>query len=452
MAAIKPRLSFWQIINMNVGFFGIQYSFGLQQTAINPLYTFLHAKPEELPFLNLAGPMTGLLIQPLIGALSDRTWHPKWGRRKPFFLTGAIFCSLCLFAFPFSKALWMAAGLLWILDAANNTAMEPYRAFIADKLPDSQRAMGFLTQSFFTGLGITLANLSLGFFQGMPTLQKMTTTSDGQSGIPYWVFGSFFVGAVCSIVSVVWSVSTTPEIPPTEEELAALRSRKKGVLEPVNEIIQAIRDMPPILWKLALVYLFQWYAMFCYWQFVSLSIAKSVFNTTSDGNKELYEQAVVWAGKVNGFYNIVTFLSAFGLVWLAKKISAKYVHIICLAMAGISLLLFAHVTDKSMLRLPMIGFGIAWASMMGVPYIMVVGNIPKERYGVYMGIINMMIVVPMILQTLSFGYIYKHFLNDNPTNAIIFAGELLLLAAAATMRIKRDKISGETMIPAGGGH
>jgi len=435
---------------MNVGFFGIQYSFGLQQTAINPLYTFLHAKPEELPFLNLAGPMTGLLIQPLIGALSDRTWHPRWGRRKPYFLMGAIFCSLCLFAFPFSRALWMAVGLLWILDAANNTAMEPYRAFIADKLPDRQRPLGFLTQSFFTGLGITLANLSLGFFKDI--ISGETKTSDGQSGIPYWVFGSFFVGAICSIGSVLWSVTTTPEIPPTAEELAELKARKKGFLEPFKEIFSAIKDMPPVMWKLALVYLFQWYAMFCYWQFVSLSIAKSVFNTTSDGNKELYEQAVVWAGKVNGFYNIVTFLSAFGLVWLARKFSAKYVHITCLALAGISLLIFPHITDKSLLRVPMIGFGIAWASMMGVPYIMVVGSIPKERYGVYMGIINMMIVVPMILQTLSFGYVYKNFLGDNPTNAITFAGVLLFLASLATMRIKKDKITDDVSVPVSGGH
>ena len=450
MSIPRPRLTFWQIINMNVGFFGIQYSFGLQQTAINPLYTFLHAKPEELPFLNLAGPMTGLLIQPLIGALSDRTWHPRWGRRKPYFLMGAIFCSLCLFAFPFSRSLWMAVGLLWILDAANNTAMEPYRAFIADKLPDRQRPLGFLTQSFFTGLGITLANLSLGFFKDI--ISGETKTSDGQSGIPYWVFGSFFVGAICSIGSVLWSVTTTPEIPPTAEELAELKARKKGFLEPFKEIFSAIKDMPPVMWKLALVYLFQWYAMFCYWQFVSLSIAKSVFNTTSEGNKELYEQAVVWAGKVNGFYNIVTFLSAFGLVWLARKFSAKYVHITCLALAGISLLIFPHITDKSLLRVPMIGFGIAWASMMGVPYIMVVGSIPKERYGVYMGIINMMIVVPMILQTLSFGYVYKNFLGDNPTNAITFAGVLLFLASLATMRIKKDKITDDVSVPVSGGH
>ncbi|HTQ29292.1 MAG TPA: MFS transporter [Puia sp.] len=450
MNSSKPRLRFWQIINMNVGFFGIQYSFGLQQTAINPLYTFLHAKPEELPFLNLAGPMTGLLIQPLIGAMSDRTWHPRWGRRKPYFLTGAVFCSLCLFAFPFSRALWMAAGLLWILDAANNTAMEPYRAFIADKLPNDQRPLGFLTQSFFTGLGITLANLSLGFFRNIITGE--TRTADGQSGIPYWVFGSFFVGAICSIASVVWSVSTTPEIPPSAEELAALRARKKGFFEPFREIISAIHDMPSVMWKLGLVYLFQWYAMFCYWQFVSLSIARSVFHASSGEDKELYEEAVVWAGRVNGFYNVVTFLSAFALVWLARKFSAKYVHISCLLMAGCALLIFPHIHDKLWLFVPMIGFGIAWASMMGVPYIMVVGNIPKERYGVYMGIINMMIVIPMILQTLSFGFIFKQLLNGDPGRAISFAGVLLIMAAVATMRIRRDRVAADLMVPVATGH
>ncbi|ULQ56405.1 MFS transporter [Flavihumibacter rivuli] len=442
----KPRLSFWQIINMNVGFFGIQYSFGLQQTAINPLYTFLDARPEDLPILNLAGPMTGLLIQPIIGALSDKTWHPRWGRRKPYFLIGAIFCSLCLFAFPFSRTLWMAAGLLWILDAANNTAMEPYRAFIADKLDSSQQPMGFLTQSFFTGLGITLANLSLGFFKSVDALNGKSP-----AGIPYWVYGSFFVGAVCSIVSVLWSVLKTPEIPPTAEELRLLRERKGGLFEPFQEIIHAIKDMPKVMWQLALVYLFQWYAMFCYWQFVSLSIAKSIFNTTSTG--EGYEQAVVLAGKVNGFYNIVTFLSAFGLVWLTRRINAKYVHVICLLMATSALLIFPHIQNPSLLYAPMIGFGIAWASMMGVPYIIVVGNIPKERYGVYMGIINMMIVIPMILQTLSFGWIYNNFLGSDPNKAISFAGILLLLAAIATLRIKSNtKASANITLPSGGGH
>lgn len=450
MSLAKPKLSFWQIINMNVGFFGIQYSFGLQQTAVNPLYSFLDAKPEDLPLLNLAGPMTGLLIQPIIGALSDKTWHPRWGRRKPYFLIGAIFCSLCLFAFPFSRALWMAVGLLWILDAANNTAMEPYRAFIADKLPASQRAMGFLTQSFFTGLGITLANLSLFFFQKIITGES--TTSTGEPGIPYWVYGSFFVGAVCSIASVAWSVIKTPEIPPTEAELAALRAEHKSFLTPFKEIFSSIIHMPKTLWQLGLVYLFQWYAMFCYWQFISHSIAQSVWHTNAEANQKLYEEAVGWTGLVNGFYNIITFLSAFGLVWMAKKFGPKKVHIVCLLLASLSLFLLPHIENKYYLFAPMIGFGIAWASMMGVPYIMVVGSIPKEKYGVYMGIINMMIVVPMIIQTLSFGYIYKTFLKSNPANAITFAGALLLVAAFATMRMRVAKNEEEVDMPVGGAH
>lgn len=450
MSLAKPKLSFWQIINMNVGFFGIQYSFGLQQTAVNPLYSFLDARPEDLPLLNLAGPMTGLLIQPIIGALSDKTWHPRWGRRKPYFLIGAIFCSLCLFAFPFSRALWMAVGLLWILDAANNTAMEPYRAFIADKLPASQRAMGFLTQSFFTGLGITLANLSLFFFQKIITGES--TTSTGEPGIPYWVYGSFFVGAVCSIASVAWSVIKTPEIPPTETELAALRAEHKNFLTPFKEIFTSIIHMPKTLWQLGLVYLFQWYAMFCYWQFISHSIAQSVWHTNAEANQKLYEEAVGWTGLVNGFYNIITFLSAFGLVWMAKKFGAKQVHIVCLLLASLSLFILPHIENKYYLFAPMIGFGIAWASMMGVPYIMVVGSIPKEKYGVYMGIINMMIVVPMIIQTLSFGYIYKTFLNSNPANAITFAGGLLFIAAFATMRMRVVKNEEEVDMPVSGGH
>lgn len=444
MQLSKPKLSFMQIINMNVGFFGIQYSFGLQQSAVNPIYDFLGAKPDEIPLLNLAGPMTGLLIQPIIGVLSDRTWHPRFGRRKPYFFIGALFCSLCLFLYPFSTSLWMAAGLLWVLDAANNTAMEPYRAFIADKLPAPQLATGFLTQSFFTGLGITLANISLFFFQKY---------IPGQHGaIPYWVFGSFFLGSICSISSVMWSISKTPEIPPTPEELAVLRAQKKEILQPFIEIGEAIVHMPAVMWKLALVYLFQWYALFCYWQNASKSIAQSVWKTSPSENKTLYEEAVGWAGLVNGWYNVVTFLSAFGLVWMAKKFSPKKVHIVCLLMAGIALLAFPQIENKYLLFVPMAGFGIAWASMMGIPYLMVVNDIPKEKYGVYMGIINMMIVIPMILQTTTFGWVLNNFLGNDSGKAISFAGVLLLLACAATLLIKDVKPEEEIQAVSVGGH
>ena len=441
-----PPLTLQQIILMNFGFFGIQYSFGLQQTAINPIFSFLKASPEELPLLNLAGPMTGLIIQPLIGAMSDRTWSPRWGRRKPYFLLGAMGCSLCLFAYPFSTALWMAVLLLWLLDASNNTAMEPYRAFIADRLPPEQHASGFLTQSFFTGLGITLANVSLFFFQ-------KGIKGETASGIPYWVFGSFFFGAICSIGSVLLSVSKTPEIPPTEAELAAIRAKKGGLIAAVTEIAEAIKEMPKPLWQLALVYLFQWYAMFCYWQYVSHSIAQSVWKTTSE-NKELYSQAVAWTGLVNGFYNVVTFLSAFALVAVARKYGAKWVHAGALILAAVGLWMFPHISNKYMLFVPMIGFGIAWASMMGVPYIIAVAAIPRERYGVYMGIINMMIVIPMLIQTLTFGKVYHNFLGATPGNAIMFAGALLFIAALATLLIKTPKQESNLPMPArmGGGH
>lgn len=470
-----------QIINMNVGFFGIQYSFGLQQSAVNPIYDMLGAQPDQIPILNLAGPMTGLLIQPIIGALSDSTWHPQFGRRKPYFFIGALLCSLCLFVYPFSSSLWMAAGLLWVLDAANNTAMEPYRAFIADKLPSEQYGTGFLSQSFFTGLGITLANISLFFFQ------KYITGTAGS--LPIWVYASFFLGTVCSIGSICWSLYTTPEIPPTDDELKIIRKKTTGMPHPILqfflsivttivayciviillipsiffkgtikillkatekhpllkiifaqnlEIIDAILHMPSVMWKLALIYLFQWYALFCYWQNAAKSIAQSVWKTSPSDNKILFEEAVGWTGLVNGWYNIVTFISAFALVGMAKKYGAKNVHFVCLMMAGAGLLLFPHIENKFLLFLPMIGFGIAWASMMGIPYLLVVNDIPKERYGVYMGIINMMIVIPMIFQTISFGFISKHLLNNDAGSAITFAGILLMIAALATLRIKNN--------------
>lgn len=425
------KLSFWQILNMNVGFFGIQYSFGLQQSAVNPIYDFLGATPDEIPLLNLAGPVTGLLVQPIIGALSDKTWHPKWGRRKPYFLIGALLCSLSLIAFPFSSSLWMAAGLLWILDAGNNMAMEPYPAFVADKLIPEQQPLGFQMQSFFTGFGQTLANLSLFIF---PIIIVGKTGS-----LPTWVYASFFFGAVCSIGSILWSMKTTSEIPPTTEELALMKSQKNVFFEPIIEIFSAIGAMPKVMWQLALVYLFQWYALFCYWQNSSKSIALSVWNATPKSNTEAYEKAVSWTGLVNGWYNIVTFLIAFALVGFAKKYGAKSVHAFCLLLAAIGFLIFPHIENKNLLFFAITGFGIGWASMMGIPYLMVVSDIPKERYGVYMGIINMMIVIPMIIQNLSFGFILRTFLNNDSRNAITFAGVLLVLASICTMLIKNKK-------------
>ena len=429
---------------MNVGFFGIQYSFGLQQSAVNPIYDFLGANPDEIPFLNLAGPLTGLLVQPIIGAMSDRTWSPRFGRRKPFFLIGAIMCSLALLIYPFSSSLWMAASLLWILDVGNNTAMEPYRAFIADKLDATQQPTGFQAQSFFTGLGQTLSNLSLFIF---PLIFIGKTGS-----LPTWVYASFFLGSVCSIGSIWWSTKTTPEIPPTDEEMVEMKDNPLSIFSPFTDILGAILDMPKVMWQLALVYLFQWYALFCYWQNSSKSIALTVFHTTPKDNPQLYGEAVGWTGLVNGWYNIVMFLVAFSLVYFAKKYSPKLVHAFCLVLASLGFLAFSQIENKYLLFPAITGFGIGWASMMGIPYLMVVSAIPKERYGVYMGIINMMIVIPMLIQTLTFGYILRTFLDNDPSKAIAFGGVLLLIAAGATMLIKSGKISDSTEIKISGGH
>jgi maltose/moltooligosaccharide transporter len=287
--------------------------------------------------------------------------------------------------------------------------------------------MGFQAQSFFTGLGQTLANFSLFLFPMVIV---------GYTGkLPNWVFASFMLGAVCSIGTVWWSMKTTPEIPPTGEELQEIRNKPLNLLSPFLDVFNAIKDMPKVMWQLALVYLFQWYALFCYWQNSSKSIAKSVFDTTTE-NRDLYEKAVSLAGSVNGWYNIITFMSAFALVGFARKYGAKWVHFSCLVLAAAGFIAFPFIENKWLLYVAITGFGIGWASMMGVPYLMVVKDIPKERYGVYMGIINMLIVVPMLIQTLTFGYILKNFLNNDSGKAILFAGILLLIAAGFTLLIQ----------------
>lgn len=427
---MKARLNFSQIINMNVGFFGIQYSFGLQQGAVTPIYDMLGAKPDEIAFLHLAGPVTGLFIQPIIGALSDRTWHPKWGRRKPYFLIGAVICSLCLLVYPFSSTIWMAAGLLWILDAGNNTAMEPYRAFVADILPKEQQPEGFQAQSAFTGFGQFLSYFSLFLF---PMLFV------GQTGaLPNWIYASFFLGAILSISSILWSMKTTPELPPSAAELAEMQKKPFSLFAPFVDIPSAIKEMPKAMWQLALVYLFQWYALFCYWQNNAKSIGLSVWGTTPE-HQEQYAEAVKWNGLIGAIGFVVTFSVAFYLAKLAKAKGAKWVHATCLCLTGLAFLIFPHLKNQYALIFPIIAYGVGWASIMGIPYLLVVDEIPKERYGVYMGIINMMIVIPMIIQTLTFGYIMKHFLNNHAGNAITFAGVFLLISAGLTLLFKEKR-------------
>ena len=437
----KPQMTMWQILLMNVGFFGIQYSFGMQQNAMSPIYQFLGASPDELPILNLAGPVTGLLIQPIIGALSDRTWSDKWGRRKPFFLIGAIGCSVFLFLMPFAGAVWIAAMLQWLLDASNNTAMEPYRAFIADRLPNNQLSKGFLTQSLFTGAGSMVAAGSLA---GLSVVLVGKTVS----GIPYWVFGAFMIGAVCSIGSVLISVLSTKELPPSPEERAELEQRKKDepTLGFLKDVAVAITQMPRGLKKLSLVYLFQWYAMNVFWQYLGLVCAVTLWgvNLKDPGYAatDAFEKASAFGTSLMLVYYAACTVAALFLASLANKIGPRTVHTVCLTLAAICLYLLTHIgtpENKWVMFLPMIGIGIAWASIMGVPYIMITRMVRHERQGVYMGVVNMMIVIPMLIQTLTFGFVYKHFLGDSPTNALVFAGALLFIAGLVIQWIDTKK-------------
>jgi maltose/moltooligosaccharide transporter len=440
--ARKPPLSPLGILLMNFGFFGIQFSFGLQQSAVNPIFTFIGAKPEELPLLNLAGPVTGLVIQPLIGAISDRTWSDRWGRRKPFFLVGALGCTIMLFLFPFVGAIWVAFLFMWLLDASNNTAMEPYRAFISDRLPKNQLARGFLTQSLFVGMGAVGANLSLLVFQ------KLIPGATG-NGIPYWVYVAFWIGAVCSIGSVLVSVLSTKEIPPTAEELAQMRAKPTGPAAFFREIADAVREMPAGMHKIGLVFLFQWFALAVYWQFVSVSMGETVFHA-KPGTPE-FEQASGWVGAVNGTYNFVTIFAAIALMPLAARFGAKIVGAAALAIGAVSLISFGNITNQYALLIPMIGLGICWASMMGIPYIMVASMVPRERSGVYMGIVNMMIVVPMLIQNVTFGWIFEHLLGGSGANAIILSGALLGVAALAMLWVKPPSEDDESdLMPLGG--
>jgi len=432
----KTKLSFWQIWNMNVGFLGIQYSFGLQQSAINPIFLFLGASEEILPILNIAGPITGLIVQPIIGAVSDKTWSPRWGRRKPFFLIGAILGSICLFAFPLSPALWFAVGLLWILDVGNNMAMEPYRAFVGDKLPDNQLSIGYQMQSLFVGAGILLANASIFLFQDW-----FGGGEDIAGEIPKWLYYSFFIGSFLSIATILWSVFKTPEIPPSDEELEEINRHKalpfiERFKLPFKEIRHAVKDMPKFMWKLSAVYLFQWYALFIYWQFIT-----PLFRTTMGYDTS---EAAAQAAKMSTTYNIVTAVVALILVPLTMRFGGKKIYALSLFGTALSLFAIPHIVDPVHVLFPMVLFGVGWAAMMGIPYSMVSKIVPQERRGVYMGILNMMIVIPMGIQTVTFGPIFKNLLGGNAVNAMLFAGVFFVIAAFLAMRLKVSEESTST--------
>jgi len=430
----KPRLSFREMFNMSFGFLGIQFGWGLQLANMSAVYERLGARPDEVPILWLAAPVTGLLVQPIVGALSDRTWG-RLGRRRPYFLVGAILASIALFFMPTSSALWMAAGLLWILDASINVSMEPFRAFVADKLPARQRTSGFVMQSFFIGVGASLAN-ALPFLFGAAGVTGSTA-----SGIPLTVYYSFQVGAAVFLLAVLWTVFTTTEHPP--EDMAAFeraRRDRSGPAALLGEIGGAIREMPRTMKQLAVVQFFTWLGLFCMWMFFVPTVARHVFGA-ADPDSERYAQGIEWGGLTFAVYSVTCFAVAFALPRLAAATSRKATHALALACGGVGLLGVYAIHDRYLLLLTMVGVGIAWASILSMPFAILAGALPPHRMGVYMGVFNFFIVIPEILAALTFGPIIRSLFGESNPDAslyMVMIGGVSLLAAAALVMIVDD--------------
>lgn len=437
----KPRLALLRIIEMNIGFFGLQFSFGLQQANMGPIYGFLGAEEATMPLLWLAGPMTGLLIQPIVGAMSDRT-NTRFGRRTPYFLIGAIVCSISLFLMPYSSTLWMAASLLWILDAGNNITMEPYRAYVADRLRPDQRAVGFLTQSAFTGLAQTLSYLA-------PSLLTAFVASSvlDANGIPVIVKIAFIIGSILSISTILWSIIRVPELPLEAKQQAALETNPLTVRGALSDIVSAIREMPGPMRQLSVAMLCQWYGMFVYWQFIAFALSRSLYGT-GDTSSAGFREAALTAQQIGAFYNFIAFVSALLLIPVVRKFGARSAHTVCLAASGVAMLLIPGVDEKALLFGLMFGIGIGWAGMMGNTYVMLADSIPPERNGIYMGIFNMFIVIPMLIETLTMPLIYEPLLGGDPRNAIMLGGVLMILGAFATLFVDAGRPALKMLQPA----
>ncbi len=421
----KPKLTLAQIINMSVGFFGIQFGWDLQRANMGSIYTNLHANPDDIPLLFLAAPLTGLMVQPIVGYLSDRTWSPRWGRRRPYFLVGAILSSIALIFMPHSSQLWIAAGLLWVLDVFGNIAMEPFRAFVTDKLPDSQVNSGFIMQSLMIGLGGSIASSLPWIFTNIFNQKNVA-----ESGvIPDNVIFSFYVGAFFFLAAVLYTVFTSKEYPPVDisEEEKATES-KKGFGGGVSEIWGAVVNMPKQMKRVALVQFFTWPGLFLMWFYYSLAVAYNVFGATSDLDPS-FGKGRDFAGLTLAFYNVVTFCFAFILPAIANKLGRKLTHAICLLCGALGLISVGWVHQPNLLYLSMTGVGIAWASILSMPYAMLSGHIPLRKIGIYMGIFNFFIVLPEIIASLGFKFVMKYLLNNNMLLAIQIGGGLFIVAA-----------------------
>jgi len=433
----KPRLSFWAIWNMSFGFFGIQFGWGLQMANMSSIYQMLGAEESQLPLLWLAAPVTGLVMQPVIGYLSDRTWCGL-GRRRPYFLVGAILASIALALMPNSSALWMAAGLLWILDASVNISMEPFRAFVADMLPEEQRKQGFAVQSLFIGFGAILAS-------ALPYIltEKFGVPGTAPTGhVPAAVRYSFYCGAFVFVAAVVWTILTTREYPPVDmEAFRRMKEEHKGVGGFFREFFHGLKTMPVTMRELALVQFFTWVGMFSMWIYFSPAIAKHVFGAVK-GTAEfpaLVAEAGQWTGVCFSAYNAVCFVFSFVLLALTRKFSAKAIHVVCLLLGGLGLVSIAVISSKEMLLVSMLGVGIAWASIVSMPYAMLANSLPAEKMGFYMGVFNFFIVLPQITVALGLGEALAHMPDLDSLYIVVGGGVCVILAAGFTLLVKSSE-------------
>ena len=427
----KPPRTFWQIWNMSFGFLGIQFGWGLQMANMSAIYEYLGARADQIPMLWLAAPLTGLIVQPIIGHASDRTWG-RLGRRRPYFLTGAILSSAALILMPRCGALWMAAGLLWVLDASINISMEPFRAFVADLLPEFQRTRGFAMQSLFIGLGAVVAS-------ALPYLLTNVFHVGGTAsagGIPFTVRLSFYIGAAAFLGAVLWTVFTTKEYPPDNfAEFEKQKADAHGLGAGAREILKSIREMPRTMRQLAWVQICTWMGLFCMWLYFPVAVARNVFGAP-DTVSPLYTAGVEWAGICFGMYSLVCFGFSFVLPFLARQFGRKVTHSFCLLCGGLGLLSVGVVHDKYVLLISMVGVGIAWASTLSMPYAILAGSLPSGKTGVYMGIFNFFIVIPEITASLVFGWVMAHLLNNNRLAAVVAGGIFFILAAVLTQRVE----------------
>ena len=427
----KESKNFWQIWNLSFGFLGIQFGWGLQMANMSAIYEFLGARADQIPILWLAAPLTGLIVQPIIGHASDRTWGPL-GRRRPYFLAGALLSSSALVLMPRSSALWMAAGLLWILDASINISMEPFRAFVADLLPEEQRTRGFAMQSLFIGLGAVVASALPWLLTNFFHLQD----SGAGHGIPLSVRLSFYVGSAAFLSAVLWTIATTREYPPDDlEAFRRERAERRGILQAAGEIMDAIGEMPRTMRQLAAVQICTWLGLFCMWLYFPVAVAHNVFGA-ADQSSPQYTRGVEWAGMCFAMYSAVCFVFSLALPALARTLGRKKTHSLCLLCGAAGLLSVAVIHAPMLLMLSMIGVGIAWASILAIPYAVLAGSLPPARTGVYMGIFNFFIVIPEILASLFFGLVMTHLLHNNRMAAVVAGGVCLVVAAVLMQRVQ----------------